>query len=132
MKLELPFPDMEKLHAHAKGFSFHKKANATKNARVMAKFICLDAIARKEAKQIAGPVLICYVFFVKDNGKRDAANMIQACKPYVDGIIDAGICEGDSWQEMRIYNVDVEIDKQNPRVEISIHSTLGCGDLLAK
>ncbi len=130
MKLELPFPNMSLLHAHAKGNSHFAKSAATKNARALAKFTCIDMLNRNEIKPIAGPVLISYAFFVPDNRKRDVCNMLQACKPFVDGVVDAGVVEGDSWQAMIVYNVTVEIDKKNPRVELRINATGGNGDFM--
>ena len=131
MMIEMPFPDMRKLHAHTSGNRF-VKATATKNARTLAKYICIDAINRKEARPIAGPVLISYAIFVPSNIARDTSNIIQACKPFVDGIVDSGLVEGDSWQQMKIYNVHVEIDRKNPRVEITLNPVPGNGDMLPK
>jgi len=131
MKIELPFPDMSKLNAHSKGNSHFAKSAATKNARALAKFTCVDMLNRKEIKPIDGPVLISYAFFVPDNRDRDVCNMLQACKPFIDGIVDASIVEGDSWRMMAVYNISVEIDKKHPRVELRINSTSGVGDLMA-
>jgi hypothetical protein len=58
--------------------------------------------------------------------------MLQALKPSIDGIVDSGLVEGDSWQQMTVYNVSVEIDRKNPRVEITLNSTNGNGDMLSK
>ena len=124
MKLTFPFPDMAALNAHAKGNSHFAKSAATKKHRMWAKFICNDALARKLAHPIAGPVLVSYDFYVQDNRPRDTCNMLQATKPTIDGIVDSGLIEGDSWQQMKLYNVSVEIDKNNPRVEITINSTI--------
>lgn len=132
MKIEFPFPDMKALNAHAKGNSHWAKSSATKQARTLAKFICIDMLNRKEIHPIHGPVLVSYDFFVPDNYRRDVCNMLQAMKPTIDGIVEAGVVEGDSWKEMSIYNVAVVVDKKNPRVEIMIHPTTGNGDLMAK
>lgn len=101
MRIEFPFPDMKRLSAHAKG-NWRAKSTPTKEARTLAKYICMDLINRREVFPIAGPVLVSYAFFVPDNRPRDAANMIQACKPLVDGVVDSGLVEGDSWQVMKI------------------------------
>ncbi len=131
MKIELPFPDMKRLNAHAKG-NWRGKSKPTQEARTLAKFICIDMINAKAIRPIAGPVLISYAIFVPDNRPRDTCNILQSLKPSIDGIVDSGLVEGDSWQQMRVYNVSVAIDRKNPRVEITINSTSGNGDMIAK
>ena len=34
---------------------------------------------------------LSYEFFIKDRRKRDADNLLAACKPFTDGLIDAGV-----------------------------------------
>jgi len=34
---------------------------------------------------------ISYEFLIKDRWKRDADNLLAACKPFTDGLIDAGV-----------------------------------------
>jgi len=114
--IQLPFPS-SKLHAHAKGH-WRGKAEATKEARTLAKLTCVNALNRKDARKIEGPVSVLYEFYVPDLRQRDEANLIQACKPYIDGIVDAGLCEGDNWQRMNIIGVSTMIDRDNPRVEL--------------
>ena len=132
MKIEFQFPNMSKLNAHAKGNSHWGNSKATSAARSQALYICVDLINRKQVHPIAGQVLISYAIFVPDDRPRDTCNILQALKPTIDGIVDSGLVEGDSWQQMKLYNVTVEIDKKNPRGEITINSTRGMGDLLSK
>ena len=132
MKLTLPFPNMAKLNAHAKGNAHWGKSKATSAARSQALYICVDLMNRKQVHPIAGQVLISYAIYVPNDRPRDTCNILQALKPTIDGIVDSGLVEGDSWQQMKLYNVSVEIDKKNPRVEITINSTSGMGDLLSK
>ncbi len=98
MIITLPWLD-PKLHAHAKGGRW-EKIKATKSARMQAKLICLDMLNRKQVRPIAGRVLVTYSFFVPDYYRRDEANMIQACKPAIDGIVASGLVEGDDWKRM--------------------------------
>lgn len=95
MKTTITLPLDPKLHAHAKGH-WRAKAAATKAARELAKLASLGK------QMLSGPVVADYVFTVPDRRRRDVANMIQACKPYIDGIVDAGIVEGDHWEAMTI------------------------------
>jgi len=130
MRIELPFPDMKRLNAHAKG-NWRNKAGPTKSARQLAMFTCIDMRNRGEVHPISGKVLVSYAFFVPDNRPRDEANMIQACKPYIDGIVQSKLIEGDDWKRMGIYNVTTQLDRKNPRVEITLNATNGNGDFLA-
>ena len=34
---------------------------------------------------------LSYEFFIKDRRKRDVDNLLAACKPFTDGLIDAGV-----------------------------------------
>lgn len=38
---------------------------------------------------------ISYEFFIKDKRKHDADNLLSSCKPYTDGLIDAGVLTYD-------------------------------------
>ena len=127
MKITLPFPDMQKLHSHARGNSHYAKTKATKEARALAHVTCLSL----HYPRIVGKCCICYEIYVPDNRKRDTVNILQACKPYVDGIVSSGLVEDDCWQKMVVYNVEVAIDAEDPRIVISLHPIDVKGDLLA-
>jgi hypothetical protein len=114
--LSLPFPS--NIHAHNRG-DWRDKEKATKDNRAIAKIVALNAIAA-EVSKIHGEHEIGYRFYVPDNRRRDAANMIQQCKPYIDGLVDSKIIEGDHWQISKIWFVDVEISKEDPRVDLFI------------
>jgi hypothetical protein len=105
--ITLTFPVDPRLHAHTSG-SWRKKAVATKQMRTYA------YLAAKQSGQtpIHGPVSVTYRFTVPNRIRRDAANMIQACKPIIDGICDAGLIDGDHWEVMRIIGVDVVVGKE--------------------
>lgn len=75
--------------------------------------------AREHQNRLIGLHNVTYRFFVADNRRRDEVNMMQQCKPYIDGVVDAMIIEDDRWQLHRICLVSVEIDKENPRVELT-------------
>lgn len=100
-------PIDKRLHAHAKG-SWRAKAQATKQARQLAKLLALDASNRK----IAGKAIVDYLFFVPDKRRRDAANMVQAVKPIIDGVVDSGLISGDHWEVLAIGKVDVVLGQK--------------------
>lgn len=116
ISVTLPFP-CASLHAHAKGH-WRAKAAATKRHREGAAIIC-RSVQKGKPFELA---TINYRFFVPDKRRRDEANMIQACKPYVDGLVDAKVIVGDDWQRLRTGSVSVVVDKDNPRVVLEIES----------
>lgn len=62
-------------------------------------------------------VCAIYMFYVKDNRRRDIDNMIASCN---DVLVKAGIIQDDSWQWLALSGADAEIDGKNPRAEIHL------------
>ena len=118
IRIELPYPDQ--VHSHNKGH-WANKTGSIKGMRHAAKLVALDAINRG-AKPIVGKHKISYLFAVKDNRRRDRANMVQQCKPYIDGIVESYLIEGDHWQISEIGSVEVRIDKAGAAVIIQIEA----------
>ncbi len=118
MRIELPWIS-SKLHAHAKGH-WRSKAEATRDARNHAKFTAMNLLNRKQVSRIDGPAQVLYRFYVPDMRQRDEANMIQACKPYIDGVVDSGLLLGDHWKVLSTEGVVVELCKEAPRVVLEI------------
>ena len=111
--IELPLPPKE-LHAHAKGH-WRTKTAATKRCRELARVVAMDC--RLEKKYNA---LMHYRFYFPDRRRRDLANAVHSCKPYIDGIVDAGVIEDDDWTHLSIGSVRGYVDRENPRVEIEL------------
>lgn len=91
----------KKLHAHNSG-SWRGKSSAVKDARLEAGYK-----AKAAGEPVAGKAVVDYLFCVPNLRPRDAANMIQSCKPLIDGVVDAGMIEGDHWQALEIGTVRV-------------------------
>lgn len=91
-----------RLHAHTGGNKWDK-IKATKEMRFLAKLLSMA----KCNTAIKGKAVVEYQFFVPNDLHRDAANMIQSCKPFIDGVVDAKMIPGDHWQVLRIGRVDV-------------------------
>jgi hypothetical protein len=102
MQVMITLPLDPKLHAHNKGH-WRAKAAATKAARQLA------AAEAALHEPLAGKVFVSYQFMVPDRRRRDVANMIQACKPYIDGVVDAGLVAGDHWEAMEIGGTSVVV-----------------------
>lgn len=112
--IQLPLPN-PKLHAHAKG-GWRSKTGPTKTLRNQACLLCLAEQRGKRAtwKQAR----VTYRFYFKDNRRRDSSNCIQAMKPAIDGVVDAGLIPDDCWQVLTVAAVECGIDRDNPRTEL--------------
>ena len=113
IQIDLPTPTG---HAHNKGH-WRAKAGPIKAMRELAYILGRQAIA-EHGKPKANIVGVRYLFRVPDRVRRDAANMVQQCKPYIDGIVDSGLIPGDHWEVLRIVGVQVTIDRENPGVTL--------------
>ena len=60
---------------------------------------------------------ITYMFYCKDLRRRDTSNMLESIN---DLLVDVGILTDDDWKHVRIGWADADIDRENPRAEISI------------
>lgn len=112
----LPWID-KRLNAHNKGH-WRTKTEPTSEARLRAYAEAQRAIL-DGAAHIVGKASVSYRFYVPDNVRRDAANMKQSCKPFIDGVVDSGLIVGDHWQVLTDFGSEVAIDKANPRVELT-------------
>ncbi len=59
---------------------------------------------------------INYEFLIKDKRKRDADNLLSACKPYTDGLIDAGVIFYDDIKHLEIGTVRAEYSDRDETV----------------
>lgn len=64
------------------------------------------------------PISVSYRFYMPDNRKCDLSNKIESIN---DLLVDINFIEDDNWKILKeIHIYATEVDKQNPRVEISI------------
>ena len=115
IKIVLPYN--AKNHSHNKG---HWRAKSAM-VRAMRELAGWQAFT-SGYEPIKGVHKISYRFYFPDNRKRDLINWAQSCKPYIDGIVDAGIIEGDHWQISGIGTITASVDKVDPRIEITIEA----------
>ena len=59
-------------------------------------------------------------FFFKRRGRHDDENAMVSIKAAYDGIVDAGLVEDDDSEHMRKMPPKFEVDKENPRVVITV------------
>jgi crossover junction endodeoxyribonuclease RusA len=98
------------LNAHAKGH-WRAKAKATAEQRALAKIL-----AKQQPVRIKGKCRVHFEFYVPDRRRRDASNLVQSCKAAIDGVVDAGVIEGDHWEILTLGSVSVFVDKLDPRI----------------
>jgi hypothetical protein len=55
--------------------------------------------------------VVHYQFELPDNKRRDAANLVHACKAAIDGIVDSGLIPDDCWQVLTIGSVSCGVVK---------------------
>ena len=68
---------------------------------------------------LVGKQEISIMFYVKDNRRRDLDNMLTTIQ---DALVKAEILVDDSWKNLKIGEIDAELDTKNPRAEIIIKS----------
>jgi len=104
--------DIPPVHAHNNGH-WRARSAKVKACRAEAKRLALlMEIPRMEQ------ATVFYRFFFPDRRVRDEANYIHACKPAMDGIVDAGVIPDDRWVFLGTAGASSEVDRDNPRVEI--------------
>lgn len=70
-------------------------------------------------KPIQGQARVEVTFFEKDL-KRDADNVIGGLKYILDGLVNAGVIRNDTRKLVKLYIMPVELDRQNPRIEVKL------------
>lgn len=117
LTITLPLPDPT-LNGHAKGH-WRAKRGPTRLAKEAAQLAAIAALGGRQSPNWPRAVLSIAVYYA-DNARRDVLNTVNALKAAIDGIVDAGILADDRWQVMRIGAIDADIDRENPRVELTV------------
>ena len=84
-------PPSELMPNNLRRIHWSKRAEAEKIARNEAYMIAYSARGRKAIDR----AVISYYFYVSDNRVRDTEALLSACKPYVDGLLDAKVITND-------------------------------------
>ena len=113
VRLTLPWPDSRLLPNRKLHWAL--KATAARNARTTAWAIAYGADWSHQISACMARV----TFYPPDKRRRDLDNLLRACKPYWDGMVDAGLLVDDSCiKEISVRMGDP--DKANPRTEIEL------------
>jgi len=95
LRIELPLPPKELSPNGGKKWNVHKINRITQKAQS-------DTIALVREQMSRGVPLeqatVTVTFVVPTRARRDLDNLISAAKPYLDGIVKAGVIVDDNWQ----------------------------------
>jgi hypothetical protein len=80
-----------------------KRSAVERTAREEAYWLALDKW-RKAVPIATARVSVAFTF--KDGRERDLDNLLSACKPYLDGLKDAGVISGDSYKHLKYGGIE--------------------------
>jgi Holliday junction resolvase RusA-like endonuclease len=73
-----------------------------------------------KALKIEKPVVILYKFY-EQNKKRDLDNIASfGMKVIQDSLVLSGVLQNDGWNYIKGFNCDFDVDKDNPRIEVTL------------
>ena len=113
IRIVLPLP-AKQLSPNAR-VCWQAKARAVKQYRSISFFVSQRFPSRWKAAEVES------VFFFRDRRRRDRDNLLASLKAAFDGIASAGIVDDDA--SLTHLPVRLEVDRDAPRVEISIRRT---------
>ncbi len=93
-----------------------KRAEVEREAREWANYIAFGIRCETGANKPPDKARITYKFIVKDKRIRDLEGMLSACKPWVDGIVDAGVLVSDDCWHLSIGGASIEQGKENKTI----------------
>jgi crossover junction endodeoxyribonuclease RusA len=111
--ITLPIPRRE-LSPNAR-CHWHAKRRAVKAAREIARWT--TTIAGGACLMLTAARIDIRAFHATDR-RRDRDNLIASCKPYFDGLADAGLIANDSG--FTLGPVVFGVDKEEPRIELEV------------
>ena len=95
------------------------KAQAIKSYRQNAWLATLAHVAEGHVSPMQS-AQVTLTFHLPDQRRRDIGNLEASMKPAYDGLVDAGLIVDDDYLHLRHLPSTIEIDKGNPRVEITV------------
>lgn len=87
---------------------------------------------RSDLREIKTPIVIHYAFYCKDK-RRDRMNIASACdKSFEDALQKCGYIKNDGWNDVLNATFEFFVDKDNPRIEITITEVERNGERMDK
>lgn len=113
---EYVFPNLNNyIHACDKNYAIGNKMKRDNQS-----IACWEIRTQLTDVHIKKPVMIDYHIY-EPNRKRDKSNVgAFAVKVIEDALQQCGTILNDNWTYMRGYSIEVDLDKQNPRIEVTI------------
>ena len=96
------------------------RSNKFDAAKMKKEYTELAAWCAKLAKLPRMKCIDISVAWYEPNRKRDKDNIHAGVKFILDGLVIAGVIDNDGWKQIGNINHKVLLDKDNPRVEITI------------
>lgn len=87
--------------------------------RSVQEMIAWTAKSQLRGLQIKGKVFILY-HWIEPNKRRDPSNIAFAKKFIEDALVDIGVIQNDGWKHISGFADSFGVDKDNPRVEVTI------------
>ena len=81
--------------------------------------VVLQSLLAYKVKPVSEPVFLKF-HWVEANQKRDMDNIASAKKMILDALVKAGILKNDGWNNIIGFEDTFDIDKENPRIEVTI------------
>lgn len=123
--ITLPLPSA-KLSTNRRGH-WSKHSAAIASARHAAKILALQAVGSGNAPQWGeGRIVLHFCWDWRGESRRrypDRSNAVASCKPYIDGLVDAGIYEDD--RDVSAECGEWGIDQENPRLVMECYGPEG-------
>ena len=94
---------------HWSNYSSLKKANT----------LAVAHCARQKIKRKYNKINLEIIWFCKDR-RQDKDNIMAGTKFILDGLVSAGIIKNDGWAQVGRISHDWQVDKHNPRIEVTI------------
>lgn len=106
------------LNEYTKANRTHKMT-AAKMKKDTEQYISLHIRQQLAGVKIDVPVSIS-IRWVEPNKKRDPDNVSFAKKMVLDSLVSNGVLQGDGWKHVTGFADTFSVDKDNPRVEVTI------------
>jgi hypothetical protein len=73
--------------------------------------------------RVCGPAVVTCHWYVR-NRRRDPDNISSGTKFLLDGLVTAGVLEGDGWKHIAGISHTFAVDRERPRVEVDIEEAV--------
>jgi hypothetical protein len=112
-------PPAELMPNRLRRLHWTQRAKATRIAREEASTAAYVAIQR-DGWSVPHKAEMSFTFYVPDRRRRDVAEMVAACKAWVDGLVDCEVIRDDKWECLSIGKAEAVNVKGMSRTEIVI------------